>query len=701
MGWTPPPSAPTTAGSTCPFCCTPGRAARPPRSTKGRFSDTGATIFAHLTGGEPQLAGAPVDRLRPARGWRRYTPAQPRCRASAPISQAAWALSRRSRPPSGFTSASERRPPGRWCWDRVSPRPSRPRLRTARAEPRPPSPIDEVPHWRAGRMCRDTWATSIWRTHRGRSGRRPSGPHPWLRGLRPQRDTVAGPHAGGLGGEGMVLSSAAGAVAPDLAMATRCSSVEIVDLQNSGRRRRPDALSWQRPASSPRWCSATCRGESETARPGVHAAVPGPHYETAAELEALRVLGVDSVSMSLAAEVRAARDEGLAVAAFAVISNAGTPSHEEVLAGAGSAGERFGATVAAPAELLGRTRGRSPVLAGRRYTVHMTAVTLTHRGSYGHHDPPERRFRRSGGGCGRLPALSRGPDRLRRLAQSQRPGVRVPARGEPAHTQHPPDRPEQDPAADHRRHRRPRAHRRPGQACVGRPDVEMVVFDHHLAENPQRPAFVKGENWVLSSDGSVRRPCCTFCWSATWRYTRLEATIFALGIHEDTGSLTYPRTTIRDAEMLAASMRLGASQALIERYLHNASHRETARAAHAHGRRGASREGARRRRPCGRARGARLRGRPERHRPQAHGTDQCRGAHPGGGHGGPRVRHRPLPRGLGGRGRSAARRRWRGTCPGRVRGDARLRPCAGARPGFSHALDRSTLGLPIPRPARS
>ena len=51
---------------------------------------------------------------------------------------------------------------------------------------------------------------------------------------------------------------------------------------------------------------------------------------------------------------------------------------------------------------------------------------------------------------------------------------------------------------------------------------------------------------------------------------RLEATIFALGIHEDTGSLTYPRTTVRDAEMLAACMRLGASQPLIERYLHSA-----------------------------------------------------------------------------------------------------------------------------------
>ena len=52
--------------------------------------------------------------------------------------------------------------------------------------------------------------------------------------------------------------------------------------------------------------------------------------------------------------------------------------------------------------------------------------------------------------------------------------------------------------------------------------------------------------------------------------SRLQASIFALGIHEDTGSLTYPRTTIRDAEMLAAAMRLGASQALVERYLHSA-----------------------------------------------------------------------------------------------------------------------------------
>ena len=40
--------------------------------------------------------------------------------------------------------------------------------------------------------------------------------------------------------------------------------------------------------------------------------------------------------------------------------------------------------------------------------------------------------------------------------------------------------------------------------------------------------------------------------------TPFEATVFALGIHEDTGSLTFSTTTTRDAEALAFCMRAGA-----------------------------------------------------------------------------------------------------------------------------------------------
>jgi tRNA nucleotidyltransferase (CCA-adding enzyme) len=107
-----------------------------------------------------------------------------------------------------------------------------------------------------------------------------------------------------------------------------------------------------------------------------------------------------------------------------------------------------------------------------------------------------------------------------------------------------------------------------GRLC-GRNGVDVIIFDHHPAEGHARPPFVRGENWVVSPDGSQSSSMLYVLRGRDVHVSPLEATIFALGIHEDTGSLTYPRTTIRDAEMLALAMRLGASQALIERYLHS------------------------------------------------------------------------------------------------------------------------------------
>ncbi len=104
----------------------------------------------------------------------------------------------------------------------------------------------------------------------------------------------------------------------------------------------------------------------------------------------------------------------------------------------------------------------------------------------------------------------------------------------------------------------------------GAEGVETVIMDHHGSEGQTRPPFVKGSNWIVSSDGAQSSSMVYLLLERGLEISRLEASIFALGIHEDTGSLTYPRTTIRDAEMLAACMRLGAFQALIERYLHSA-----------------------------------------------------------------------------------------------------------------------------------
>lgn len=101
-------------------------------------------------------------------------------------------------------------------------------------------------------------------------------------------------------------------------------------------------------------------------------------------------------------------------------------------------------------------------------------------------------------------------------------------------------------------------------------NVEAIVFDHHrLGAASERPPFVSEENYVLGEDGSLVTTMLKIIHDRGIEVSPLEATIFALGIHEDTGSLTYPTTTPRDAEALAVCMRLGASQSMIGKYLHN------------------------------------------------------------------------------------------------------------------------------------
>ncbi len=71
---------------------------------------------------------------------------------------------------------------------------------------------------------------------------------------------------------------------------------------------------------------------------GVYAAVPGPHYETPAEIRMLRTLGADLVGMSTVHETIAARAAGAEVLGVSLVTNlaagmTGAPlRHNEVLA---------------------------------------------------------------------------------------------------------------------------------------------------------------------------------------------------------------------------------------------------------------------------------------------------------------------------------------------------------------------------------
>ncbi|MBV9268165.1 MAG: purine-nucleoside phosphorylase, partial [Acidobacteriaceae bacterium] len=145
------------------------------------------------------------------------------------------------------------------------------------------------------------------------------------------RDVVTGVRLlGRMGVERLVLTNAAGGVNPAYAKGALVLISDHMNLQGTNPLTGPND-----PALGPRFPDMTeayslelrqlARGVAAELdidlQEGVYAAVPGPSYETPAEIRFLRIIGADLVGMSTVAETIAANHMGMEVLGISCVTN--------------------------------------------------------------------------------------------------------------------------------------------------------------------------------------------------------------------------------------------------------------------------------------------------------------------------------------------------------------------------------------------
>ncbi len=103
-----------------------------------------------------------------------------------------------------------------------------------------------------------------------------------------------------------------------------------------------------------------------------------------------------------------------------------------------------------------------------------------------------------------------------------------------------------------------------GQAAawLEQPNVKVTIYDHHLDMQGDIAATTE----YLEPVGATSTLITEQLQAANIALTPTEATVLALGIHADTGSLTFEQTTVRDVQALAWLLSQGANQRAIATY---------------------------------------------------------------------------------------------------------------------------------------
>ncbi|MHB9148837.1 MAG: phosphopentomutase [Thermoleophilia bacterium] len=315
-----------------PLLFYPRPAGAPDGTYVGFMADTGASACRHLTGGPPVLGGLPLQELRPELGWREY-PTVPiqrqavrRLMRSAPqpsdacgglVSQAAEWLERRFGPPpdtaivlgSGLDAVAEA---------------------MLQLEE---TPYSDIPGWAAGSVAGHTGRLAVGLLE-GRRVALMRGRVHGYEGFDVGMVQLPVRSLGCWGVRGIVITNASGALATTPAAGDVALVETILDFQVPAGDGGPDVLE-----GCDRGILDLVEDRKEDPPLRVtYAALPGPQYETSAEVAVLRALGADVVGMSTAQEVRAAREEAMVVTVVTVVTNAagesgsdGEAVHHEVV----------------------------------------------------------------------------------------------------------------------------------------------------------------------------------------------------------------------------------------------------------------------------------------------------------------------------------------------------------------------------------
>ncbi|HHX50328.1 MAG TPA: CBS domain-containing protein, partial [Clostridia bacterium] len=94
-------------------------------------------------------------------------------------------------------------------------------------------------------------------------------------------------------------------------------------------------------------------------------------------------------------------------------------------------------------------------------------------------------------------------------------------------------------------------------------DIEISIYDHHPLETPG----LQGKPHVVEPVGATSTLIVEKLQEVGQTLIPMEATLLALGIYQDTGSLRYPSTTPRDVQAVAYLLEAGANLGVINTFL--------------------------------------------------------------------------------------------------------------------------------------